>query len=66
MYTDSMVWRSSTVGASDAHWTSQLGKYATEVPGNPRTLEEFVEALHRGELRPAIYEENGYRVVDTF
>lgn len=54
------------VGASDAHWTSQLGKYATEVPGNPRTLEEFVEALHRGGLRPAIYEENGYRVVDTF
>lgn len=30
------------VGASDAHWTSQLGKYATMVPGEPKDLEEFV------------------------
>lgn len=55
------------VGASDAHWTSQVGKYVTEVPGNPRTLEEFVQALHKGGLRPAIYVEGeGYQVVDTF
>ena len=33
-----------TVGASDAHWTSQLGKYATMVPGNPKNLKEFVQA----------------------
>ena len=55
------------VGASDAHWTSQLGKYATEVPGNPGTLEEFVAALHKGGLRPAVYEEGkGYRIMETF
>lgn len=55
-----------TVGASDAHWTSQLGKYATMVPGEPKNLKEFVQALHRGGLRPAILEENGYRIVDSF
>ena len=56
-----------TVGASDAHWTSQLGKYATMVPGNPKNLKEFVQALHKGGLRPAIYEEGkGYHIVDTF
>ena len=55
-----------TVGASDAHWTSQLGKYVTMVPGNPKTLEEFVQALHKGGLKPAILEENGYRIVDSF
>lgn len=55
------------VGASDAHWTSQLGKYATMVPGEPKTLEEFVAALHKGGLKPAVYEEGkGYRIVDTF
>ena len=55
------------VGASDAHWTSQLGKYATMVPGEPKDLEEFVAALHKGGLKPAIYEEGkGYRIVDTF
>lgn len=56
-----------TVGASDAHWTSQLGKYATMVPGNPQNLEEFVAALHKGGLRPAIYAEGkGYQIVEEF
>ena len=44
------------VGASDAHWTGQLGKYATMLPGSPRNLEEFVAALHKGGLRSAVYE----------
>ena len=55
------------VGASDAHWTGQLGKYATMLPGSPRNLEEFVTALHKGGLRPAVYEEGrGYQIVDAF
>ena len=51
------------VGASDAHWTSQLEKYATMVPGVLKTWEEFVAALHKGGLKPAIYEE-GARISD--
>ncbi|MEA5060386.1 MAG: PHP-associated domain-containing protein [Candidatus Pelethousia sp.] len=51
------------VGASDAHWLSQLGKYATWLPKYVDNLADFVRVLHTGGCRPAILEAGGYRVV---
>ena len=56
----------AAIGASDAHWTSQVGVYATYVPGHPRTISELVQALHQGGVHPAIWENDGYRIADTF
>ena len=55
----------TAIGASDAHWTSQIGVYATYVPGHPRTISELVQALHQGGVHPAILENGGYRIADT-
>lgn len=54
------------IGASDAHWTTQLGKYATWLPERVDTLSDFVRVLRSGGCKPAILEQNGYRIVDTF
>lgn len=39
-------------GASDAHTTIQVGRYATEIPGNFTTVEELVEAIKTQECKP--------------
>ena len=54
------------IGASDAHWTSQLGKYATYLPEDVRTIPDLVRVLKSGKCRPAIWTEEGYQVVETF
>ena len=54
------------LGASDAHCLSQLGKYVTWLPEEPKDLESFIRALRSGTCRPAIWEDGAFRVVDTF
>ena len=54
------------IGASDAHWTSQLGKYVTWLPEDVDNLADFIRVLKSGKCKPAIREENGYRIVDDF
>ena len=54
----------SPIGASDAHWLSQLGKYATWLPEKVDNLADFVRILHTGECRPAILGANGYHFAD--
>lgn len=51
------------IGASDAHWASQIGKYATWLPEYVDNLADFVRALHCGNCRPAILSSNGYRLL---
>lgn len=51
------------VGASDAHWLSQIGKYATWLPAYVDNPADFVQVLHTGGCRPAILEKDGYRIV---
>ncbi|MEA4970659.1 MAG: PHP domain-containing protein [Candidatus Pelethousia sp.] len=53
------------IGASDAHWLSQLGKYATWLPERVDNLADFVRALHAGGCRPAMFEKEGYRMSDV-
>ncbi len=54
------------IGASDAHWTSQLGKYATWLPEHVDNMADFVRVLKSGRCKPAIRTEDGYHIVDDF
>lgn len=50
------------IGSSDAHWLSQLGKYATWLPEHVDNLADFLRVLHAGGCRPATLEPGGYRI----
>lgn len=54
------------IGASDAHWTSQVGKFVTWFPDPVYTMKDLVSQLKSGRCKPAVWEENGYRIVDDF
>lgn len=54
----------TTVGASDCHVPEKVGVYATYFPEKVRTLEEFVEVFKKGQLKPAVWEPGGYRIID--
>ena len=49
-------------GASDAHTTMQIGRYATEIPGYFTTVEELVEAIKTRECRPVYL--SGFRPLE--
>ncbi|MGL5255554.1 MAG: PHP domain-containing protein [Proteocatella sp.] len=51
-----------TFGASDAHDTYQLGKYATRLPKTVSTVEELVEVIKEGGCKPEIVKV--YEMVD--
>lgn len=55
-----------TIGASDAHTTGQIGKYATWLPEKVDRLEDFVEQLKTRQVRPAVWNGSSYDVVDMF
>ena len=55
-----------TIGASDAHTTGQIGKYATWLPEKVDRLEDFVEQLKKRQVRPAVWNGSSYDVVDLF
>ena len=52
------------IGASDAHWLSQVGKYATWLPEYVDNLDDFVRVLHTGGCRPVVSGPNGYQFAD--
>ena len=52
------------IGASDAHWPSQLGVYATWLPEYVDNLADFVRVLGDGGCRPVILGPNGYRAAN--
>ena len=55
-----------TIGASDAHTTGQIGKYATCLPELVDRLEVFVDQLKTSQVRPAVWNGSSYDVVDLF
>ncbi|MEG2353578.1 MAG: PHP domain-containing protein [Clostridium sp.] len=54
------------IGASDAHWMEQIGKYATWIPDTVATLEDFVTTIKKGVCKPAILENGKYIVSSIF
>lgn len=54
------------IGASDAHTLGQIGKYVTWLPEAVNRLEDFVELLKTGPVRPAVWNGRAYDVVEGF
>lgn len=51
------------LGASDAHSTAKLGRYATFLPYKVNTTKDLINALLSGNCSPAILENNEYHIV---
>ena len=49
------------VGVSDCHVEEKIGHYATFLPGEARSLKEFMELFRKGHCYPVAYGEEGYR-----
>ena len=43
-----------------------MGKFVTWFPDPVYTMEDLVSQLKSGRCKPAVWEENGYRIVDDF
>ena len=54
------------IGGSDAHIEKQVGVYATWLPQEVHTLEEFIALLRAGQTKPARWTGQGYEVLDEF
>lgn len=54
------------IGGSDAHIEKQVGVYATWLPREVHTLEEFISLLRAGQTKPARWTGQGYEVLDEF
>ena len=54
------------IGASDAHVPAQVGKHVTWLPEPVSTTADFIAQLRACVTRPAIWNGNGYVIVDTF
>ena len=54
----------AAIGASDAHWLGQLGRYATWLPEYVDSLEDFIRVLHAGGCKPAVQGAGGYKIAD--
>ena len=53
-----------TIGSSDCHVPEKVGVCATWFPEEVRTMEEFLSAFRRGEMRPAYYADGAYHVLE--
>lgn len=51
-----------TLGASDCHVTAKVGVCATWFPEEVRTLEEFIAAFKKGEMKPVYYKDGEYHI----
>ena len=53
-----------TLGASDCHVPEKVGVCATWFPGEIRTLQELLAAFEKGGMKPAMYSEGAYRILE--
>ena len=54
-----------TMGSSDCHVPEKVGVCATWFPEEVRTMEEFLEALKKGGMKPAYYEDGSYHILEV-
>lgn len=54
-----------TLGASDCHVREKVGVCATYFPEEVRTIEEFLRAFRKGNMKPAFYENGSYHILQT-
>lgn len=51
-----------TLGASDCHVPEKVGVCATYLPETVRTMEEFLEAFKKGNMKPVYYKDGSYHL----
>ena len=54
-----------TLGSSDCHIPRKVGVCATYFPEEVHTMEEFLAAFKKGDMKPAYYRDGGYEIVST-
>ena len=54
-----------TLGSSDCHVPEKVGVCATYFPEEVRTMEEFLAAFKKGEMKPAHYADGAYRIIEV-
>ena len=52
-----------TLGASDCHVSEKVGVCATYFPEEIRTMEDFLAAFRKGDMKPAYFENGAYQVL---
>lgn len=53
-----------TLGSSDCHVPEKVGVCATYFPEEVRTMEEFLNAFKRGQMKPAYYADGQYHIIE--
>lgn len=54
-----------TLGSSDCHVPEKVGVCATYFPEEVKTLEEFIAAFKKGNMKPAYYEDGSYHILEV-
>ena len=54
-----------TMGSSDCHVPEKVGACATWFPEEVKTMEEFMQALKKGGMKPAYYEDGAYHILEV-
>ena len=54
-----------TMGSSDCHVPEKVGVCATWFPEEVKTMEEFMQALKKGGMKPAYYEDGAYHILEV-
>lgn len=53
------------MGSSDCHVPEKVGACATWFPEEVKTMEEFMQALKKGGMKPAYYEDGAYHILEV-
>lgn len=54
-----------TLGSSDCHVPEKVGVCATYFPEEVKTLEEFIAAFKKGNMKPTYYEDGSYHILEV-
>ena len=54
-----------TMGSSDCHVPEKVGACATWFLEEVKTMEEFMQALKKGGMKPAYYEDGAYHILEV-
>ena len=54
-----------TLGASDAHHSHKIGKYASYFEDNISNMQDFINAIKKNRVSPAIYYNNDYKIIKS-
>lgn len=54
-----------TLGASDAHHSQRIGKYASYFEDNITNMQDFINAIKKNRVSPAIHYNKNYKIINN-